>query len=388
MSDTAVRVGVAPGISRTVLPGAAMIAVTFGLARYGYGLLLPDMQSELGMSANAAGLISSGAYLSYLAANSLVVWLTTRLGPRWAVGAAAGLAAAGMAVVATADGMAMLATGVLIAGAAAGLAFPPYADIVEHEVPEARRALAWSTISSGTGWGVAIAGPVAIVAGQSWRLAWLVFVAVAVGVGLLAVLSAPPRGAITYRPVRLNWSWFVCPRSGPLLGSAVLIGLGSSVWWAFSVEALRDAGVAATPARIVYTVCGAASVLASLSGKAFDWLGLRAGYLVCVVLLAVALVLLGVAPSSLPLVTLAAVLFGTSYGAVIAAQGLWSASVFAQRPSAGLAAINTALTIGTIIGPTAAGALIVWTGYPAALVAAAICVALALACSPPRVHRT
>ena len=30
--------------SRTLLPGAAMIAVTFGLARYGYGLLLPDMR--------------------------------------------------------------------------------------------------------------------------------------------------------------------------------------------------------------------------------------------------------------------------------------------------------------------------------------------------------
>ncbi|MBP2325901.1 hypothetical protein JOF56_006286 [Kibdelosporangium banguiense] len=61
MTDLAV----ASRISRTVLPGAAMIAVTFGLARYGYGLLLPDMQSELGMGASAAGLISSGAYVSY-----------------------------------------------------------------------------------------------------------------------------------------------------------------------------------------------------------------------------------------------------------------------------------------------------------------------------------
>ena len=46
-----------------------MIAVTFGLARYGYGLLLPDMRAETGMSAGAAGLISSAAYASYLVAN-------------------------------------------------------------------------------------------------------------------------------------------------------------------------------------------------------------------------------------------------------------------------------------------------------------------------------
>ena len=53
---------------RVVLPGAAMIAVTFGLARYGYGLLLPDMQGELGLDPRKAGLIASGAYLAYLGA--------------------------------------------------------------------------------------------------------------------------------------------------------------------------------------------------------------------------------------------------------------------------------------------------------------------------------
>jgi MFS family permease len=148
-------------------------AVTFGLGRYGYGLLLPDMQSELRMSTNAAGLISSGAYLSYLAANFLVVWLTTRFGPRWSVWVApqgwpCRYGRVGMAVG---------------AGAAAGLAFPPYADIVEHQVPHARRALAWSTISSGTGWGVAITGPIAIVSGHSWRLAWLVFVGLTIAAG-------------------------------------------------------------------------------------------------------------------------------------------------------------------------------------------------------------
>ena len=49
---------------RTVLPGAAMIAVSFGLARYGYGLLLPEMQAELSISPSAAGLIASGTYAS------------------------------------------------------------------------------------------------------------------------------------------------------------------------------------------------------------------------------------------------------------------------------------------------------------------------------------
>ena len=46
------------------------------------------------------------------------------------------------------------------------MAYPPYADIVARAgQPVKDETSSWSTISSGTGWGVAIAGPIAIVAG-------------------------------------------------------------------------------------------------------------------------------------------------------------------------------------------------------------------------------
>jgi MFS family permease len=89
-------------ILRSVVPGAAMIAVTFGVARYGYGLLLPQIQSDLGITPPSPGLIASAAYASYLVANVGVIWMTVRLGPRWPIGLAAVLAAAGMAAIATA----------------------------------------------------------------------------------------------------------------------------------------------------------------------------------------------------------------------------------------------------------------------------------------------
>src|SRR3954465_8833613 len=85
---------------RTVAPGTATIAVTFGLARYGYGLLLPDMRSDIGLSAGAAGMIASATYLSCLRANTAVVGMVTRWGPRVAVGCALVSAAVGMAVIA------------------------------------------------------------------------------------------------------------------------------------------------------------------------------------------------------------------------------------------------------------------------------------------------
>src|SRR6188508_3045386 len=128
----------------------------------------------------AAGLISSGAYLSYLAANVGVVWVTARFGPRMAVGLAAALAAGGMTLVAVAGSVPVLGIGVIVAGAAAGLAYPPYADLVDRQVAASKRDAAFAAISSGTGWGVAIAGPIAIVAGDEWRLAWGGFVVLAV----------------------------------------------------------------------------------------------------------------------------------------------------------------------------------------------------------------
>ena len=374
--------------SRTVLPGVAMIAISFGLARYGYGLLLPEMRAEFAMGADAAGFISSGSYFSYLVANAAVVWVTARYGARVAVGLAAALAAVGMAVIAGASSVPALAVGVIVAGASAGLAYPPYADLVDRQVAAPKRDTAWSAISSGTGWGVAVAGPIAIVAGDQWRLAWAGFVVLTVVIGVLAVRLAPgrdPRQRVA-RP-QLSWSWFFCPRSRPLLMSAVIVGVTSSVWWAFGVDAMRAGGVDATTARVVYAACGVASVLASFSGAAYDRLGLRTGYLLVCGLFAGSLGLFGLATERVPAALLGAIAFGLFYCAIIAAQGIWSSRVFTDHPAAGLAAVNTALTVGTLLGPTFAGVALEQLGYGRTLVGAALLTVAALPFCPPSARR-
>ena len=387
MTETAQVVSPHPSAARTLLPGAAMIAVTFGLARYGYGLLLPDMRAEVHMTASTAGLISSAAYLSYMAANIGVVAVLTRWGPRVAVGGAALLAAVGMGVIAGAHSVLLLAAGVVVAGAAAGMSFPPYADIVAGQVRPEKRDVVWSTISSGTGWGVALAGPIAIVAGAQWRVAWVVFVAIAVVVGVLAVFHAPAVEDRRARLPQLSITWFFCPKSRPLLLSAVLVGVGSSVWWAFSVDAMRQSGIDSSSARLIYAVCGVAMLLASLSGSVFARFGLRPSYLVSTSLLAASLAAFGLATAHQATAMLAAVVFGAVYATVIAVHGVWSSRVFEDHPSAGLAAVNTALTIGTLAGPTLAGVVIQQADYGAALVIVAVLTLAALPFSPPSARR-
>src|SRR4051794_41926563 len=77
---------------RVVGAGIGVVAVAYGLARYGYGLLLPDMRASFGLSNGALGLIAAGAYAAYLVPLAAAGLLSARLRPRllrWAGGAAA-----------------------------------------------------------------------------------------------------------------------------------------------------------------------------------------------------------------------------------------------------------------------------------------------------------
>ena len=42
-----------------------MIAVTYGLARFAYGLFLPEMRESLDLSETVLGLIGAGSYAGY-----------------------------------------------------------------------------------------------------------------------------------------------------------------------------------------------------------------------------------------------------------------------------------------------------------------------------------
>ena len=63
------------------LAGFFATAVAFGPARNGYGLFLPDIREEFGLSTVILGLIASGLYAGYLAALFAVGLFAARLAP-------------------------------------------------------------------------------------------------------------------------------------------------------------------------------------------------------------------------------------------------------------------------------------------------------------------
>src|SRR5947209_293137 len=78
---------------------------------------------------------------------------------------------------------------------AGGRAYPPFADVVER-LPVAVRGRTLATINCGTGWGVAVAAPIAIIAGDAWRAAYLAFAVCAALSTLHVARTLPSRAAI------------------------------------------------------------------------------------------------------------------------------------------------------------------------------------------------
>lgn len=372
---------------RLVAAGIAMVGTSFGLARYGYGLLLPEMRTSFDLSNAALGAIAAGSYAAYLAGTAFVGALSGRVASWAPVALGGALAVLGMLVVAVARSPVLLALGVLVAGASAALAYPPFSDAVARTVPAERQGRVLSFISSGTGWGVALAVPIALIAGSSWRAAWVAFAVVGVvSTAAAAVVLRRGRGAAAVDRDALpplSWSWFVCPRSGPLLVGALLVGIGASVYWTFAADYVVGGDLPRSAGAVLLAAVGLSSVLGSFAGDLLNRLGGRPALRISALALAASFFLLAAAPSAWVAVIASAVAFGATYNLLLAVQVIWSGRVFASRPSTGVAAVMFMLGLGQLVGPLLAGVLADGVGMAAAFCVGGATVAVA-ALLPPR----
>jgi predicted MFS family arabinose efflux permease len=364
-----------------------MIGVSYGFARYGYGLFEPEIRAAFGLSVAASGAMASGAYVGYVIALSAVGLLASRIGPRPLVVAAGASAAAGIALVVTADQRWQLLTGLVVAGASSGFAWAPYSDAIAQLVTPARRHALLAAIPSGTAFGITVAGGLALsTMGTAWRLAWALFC-------VAAVLATVYNGWLLRGTKPASRSGFaqsgsfrslLRPGTRTLYLTALSYGMVGAVYWTFSVSAISQASPAnPVVGPLFWTLIGIAGISAVGSGWAFAKLGLRRSHSLLLGGLAAATVLIAVAPWSWPAIGVSAIVYGAGFMATSGLLAVWSYHVFPDQPSVGFSATVLFLGIGAIVGPALFGTLAdVWNLRAALMASAAIAVA-ALGQRPP-----
>ena len=360
-----------------------LIAVTYGMVRYGFGLQLPQLTAEFALGPRTAGAIAAGSFAAYCAAALTAQRLITGRSARAVLWLAAGLAASGALLVALAGSAPALALGVLVAGGAAGAASPALVVAVGAAVRGPRAPRAQAVVNAGTGIGVALAGAAALAAPQAWRPVW----GCAAAAALLTAAVVDRRTSWPPRPQRAGAGGPHRP-AGPgatmrrPVVAAALAGTGSAAVWTFGRDLITTTGgLSERTTAALWCLLGAAAVLGAFSGDAVRLLGLRRAWALMATLTAAGTAALALAPGQVLTAALAGAVFGGAYTALSGVLIAWAGALRPHAAGPATAALFTALTAGQAIGALATGAVAERAGVPVAFWA---CAALLLAAAAVR----
>lgn len=372
--------------SRVGMAGFAVVGVAFGMARFCFGLTLPGIRQDLGLSELLLGFIASASFVGYLGGLLLSGVLAARRGPRapTTVGGVCGVL--GCAVVAAAPTAPLLTLGAVLAGSSAGWVWAPYFEIVERLAPEPVRPRLLALIATGVSAGLVLVGLFVLVAGVSgWRLAWAgvgVAAAVAVLVNLrwVPLLPPPPRGTVT----TVDGGVLKVAAVRPLVFVTVAFA-ACAFYLVFAADAARAGGLNDSAGALLYVVLGVSGLVAVVAQRAVAALGAERMAAVCLGAFGASLGILGGANHLLWAVLGSAILFGSAFATGSAVFSIWVTQVFPAEPASAFTALFVAGAVSSIVTPTVVGALLTYSDLGTVLlVGAALTVGIAAAIAAPR----
>nr|WP_295781101.1 YbfB/YjiJ family MFS transporter [Rhodoferax sp.] len=345
-------------------------AVSLGITRFAYGLLLPAMRVDLGWSYTLAGAMNTANALGYFLGALLTPWLLNRVGASTLLWGGAFLASLFMGLSGFFTTAEPLLVQRLLAGVASAFVFIAgglLAARLGAHAPK-RGGLLIGLYYGGTGVGIVLSAVlvpwVLEQAGTqlyAWRWAWwlLALACVLASAALLwparvmanAAFPAVDAPGGAQQVQHFRWRPF-----GFALGGYTLFGMGYIGYMTFVVALLREQGSSALAVTVFYGLLGLAVMASSRI-----WAGLldrhKNGHALAKLnaLLGVATILPALT-QSWPVVLASGLLFGAVFLSVVAST---TALVRHNLPpsawAAGISAFTTVFAAGQIIGPTVVG---------------------------------
>ena len=341
------------GAKRAVLITAVVCCTTIVSHSFGrsvYGLLLPAIEDDLGITHAQAGIPSSGIFVMYVIGVLWVVFTSPWVEPVTIMRASLAISAGALALAATADSLPALTVGVSLAGGAGAGIWMTAPVLATEYVSEARRGVVLGGLTASMGVSnVALGFGTAAwrrSAGDDllWRPVW--WLTVAVTCALLAAMVFVARFSPTDRLATSGGPNLAVLRSLPhwrqmTFAYACFGGLAAG-FSAFIVAAIEEhGGMSRSTAPQIFSAVGVASMIAApTAGALSDRIGR-------VRVLRLALVTLLVANLLVALGGIAVAIGAVAYGAAAATfPALVAAYV---RDSLGNRAFSQALALMTIL---------------------------------------
>ncbi|MEQ8966479.1 MAG: MFS transporter [Azospirillaceae bacterium] len=365
--------------------GAGIIAITYGLARFVFGLVLPAIRADLGIGTDIAGIIGAVPFLSFIGAIAVGPAVAGRLGTRDGAALSAGLAALGLAAIAAAPGPIVLIAGVAVCGIATGLSSPIMARAVHTTVRPALRGRVDATVNAGAAAGIAVAVPATILLQDAWRQIYASYAALA-AVGVIAALIRLPRRSEEPDPV----SSPECPASpltpvrraaiARLSAAAMAMGFVSAIYWVFAPDLTVTEGAASPHAGAwMWLAVGLGGLAGGAAGDLLDRLGVAASHALAMVILSASLVVLAAEPGDPAAAMVSAATFGAAYVMLSGHYLVMGTRILADRPALGPVLPLIATASGQVVGAAASGKAIAESGHvPAFLAFAAFGIVVAV----------
>lgn len=113
-----------PSSTSFALLGAALIAISYGLARFAFGLFVPPIRDDLDLAPDVIGIIGALPLISFVFATMVAPLSANRLGARNTAMASGIFGVVGLALISQATGALSLGIGVVLCGICTGLMMP------------------------------------------------------------------------------------------------------------------------------------------------------------------------------------------------------------------------------------------------------------------------
>jgi predicted MFS family arabinose efflux permease len=360
--------------------GAALIAMSYGLARFAFGLYVPAIRVDLDLSPEIIGRIGAMPYVSFCLASVFAAAVVDRLGARGAALTACLFGLIGLFVMSQAQNAWVLAAGVFACGICTGLMMPALAGGMQAMVRPAVHGRVGAIMNAGTSLGVVVSVPTALWLASQWRDSYIGFALVALFCALLAWWFLPSSAGVEHVEAG---SGSVSTGRKALRRLALFafgMGLTSSAFWVFAPDLIETVGgLPSSASAWLWLALGLAGLAGGAASDLADRIGIALTQGLALGAMSASLLAVALWPGSLFVALASAAVFGTVYMMLTGIHLVTGVRLLHNHPSLGPVVPFLAIALGQAAGSPLVGALETRLGYVDAFsVIAALGITLAL----------